>query len=257
MERVAFLIEETGERIGCMLNPEGLVVRRVAGVRRAISINGQLSGSGMNDDPLLYTGGGYTEVQLDLLFDVTLAGSSIQTEDVRDLTGPLWRLAENARKDSGYGRPPLARFVWGKAWNVLGIVTSVAERFDRFTSSGEPQRSWLRMRFVRVDEPETDLTEEAAMRGESSRSSKALATALESLPEEVPLEEAENPEVDAHELHGDGIQGENLPELSYRYYGDPTLWRWLAWFNRVIHPLKMAIGSVLRIPPLQLLRKRL
>ena len=29
MERVAFLVEDTGERIPCLLNPESLVVRRI------------------------------------------------------------------------------------------------------------------------------------------------------------------------------------------------------------------------------------
>ena len=32
MERVAFLVERTGQRTGCMLNPEGLTLRRSAGV---------------------------------------------------------------------------------------------------------------------------------------------------------------------------------------------------------------------------------
>ena len=31
MERVAFLIEEANERLGCLLNPETLVLRRTAG----------------------------------------------------------------------------------------------------------------------------------------------------------------------------------------------------------------------------------
>ena len=35
MERAAFLIEDTNQRIGCLLNPESLVMRRVAGLRRA------------------------------------------------------------------------------------------------------------------------------------------------------------------------------------------------------------------------------
>jgi len=35
MERVAFLIEPGGERIECLLNPETLVVRRVAGTSAA------------------------------------------------------------------------------------------------------------------------------------------------------------------------------------------------------------------------------
>jgi hypothetical protein len=33
MERVAFLLERSGERISCLLNPENLEARRTAGVR--------------------------------------------------------------------------------------------------------------------------------------------------------------------------------------------------------------------------------
>ena len=33
MERVAFIVDATGERIDCLLNPETLAVRRQAGVR--------------------------------------------------------------------------------------------------------------------------------------------------------------------------------------------------------------------------------
>jgi hypothetical protein len=51
----------------------------------------------------------------DLLFDVAVSGSNIQTEDVRDLTRPLWDLAENVAGDDGFGRLRLVRFVWGKA----------------------------------------------------------------------------------------------------------------------------------------------
>ena len=155
MERVTFLIEQTGEQLACLLNPESLVLRREAGVRGRESTAGQLTGAGLTDRPLLFTGGGTTEVELDLLFDVSLAGSSISTRNVRDLTGPLWALAEN-RAETDYGRPPLVRFIWGKTFNLPGIVVGVAERLERFTSEGIPARSWLRMRFARVDEEALD-----------------------------------------------------------------------------------------------------
>jgi hypothetical protein len=153
MERVAFLVEETNERIGCLLNPETLVMRRTAGVRPQRSATGQLTGEGLTDDPLLYTGGGRTELDLDLLFDVTLAGSSISSGDVRDLTRPLWNLTENAARQEGYGQPPLVRFIWGKSWNIPGVIVSVAERLEYFTRDGVPRRSWLRMRMIRANEP--------------------------------------------------------------------------------------------------------
>lgn len=153
MERVAFLVEETNERLRCLLNPETLVLRRTAGVRPRQSAAGQVTGIGLADDPLLYTGGGRTELDLDLLFDVTLPGSSVTSEDVRDLTAPLWRLAENSQAAAGAGRPPLVRLIWGKSWNIPGIVVAVAERLEFFTAAGAPRRSWLRLRLLRVETP--------------------------------------------------------------------------------------------------------
>src|SRR5512143_1789416 len=109
MERVAFLLEPSGERLGALLNPETLVVRRTAGLRPRRALSGGIAGGGSMDEPLLFTGGGTTELLLELLFDVSLLGSSVQTEDVRDLTQPLWRLAENSETEGGFGRPPRVR----------------------------------------------------------------------------------------------------------------------------------------------------
>ncbi|MCI0533961.1 MAG: hypothetical protein L0Z50_01915, partial [Verrucomicrobiales bacterium] len=152
MDRVGFLIEETGQRLGCLLNPETLEITRRSGVRSRRSLGGALTGRGLSDDPLLYTGGGITELQLDLLFDVSLAGSTIQTVNVRDLTAAFWELAENAEGADGYGRARTVRFVWGKVWNIPAVVTDIAERFEQFTPEGVPQRSWVRMRLRRVAE---------------------------------------------------------------------------------------------------------
>lgn len=179
MERVTFLIEQTGDQLACLLNPESLVVRRKAGVRARESASGQLTEAGLTDRPLLFTGGGTTEVELELLFDVALAGSSITTRNVRELTSPLWNLAEN-REETGYGRPPLIRFIWGKTFNLPGIVVGVAERLERFTGEGIPTRSWMRMRVVRVDEQALDRG-----RSDSSPSPASLReTAAEASPGE-------------------------------------------------------------------------
>jgi len=111
MERAAFLLEDTNERLGCLVNPESLVVRRTSGVQSRRSVSGQLTGSSLSDDPLLFTGGGRTELDLDLLFDVNLPGSSVTSSDVRDLTGPLWDLAENRAGRNRRKQVPMVRFV--------------------------------------------------------------------------------------------------------------------------------------------------
>lgn len=150
MERVAFLIEDTGEHFGCLLNPETVVMSRTAGVEARRSAGGRLTGAGLADDPLLFTGGGHTELRLDLLFDVDLAPAHIHASDVRQMTRPIWRLAENSAEVERKRRPPSVHFLWGRAWDMPGIVTEVAERFDRFSADGSPLRSWLRLVFVRV-----------------------------------------------------------------------------------------------------------
>lgn len=231
MERVAFLIEQTNERLVCLLNPERLEIKRAAGVRTRASAGGALTGAGLADDPLLYTGGGRTELELELLFDIELAGSTVTTDDVRTLTAPFWNLAENLPRRGGYGQVPLVRFIWGKYWNIPGVVVSVAERMDRFTAAGAPQRSWMRLRMLRVQEPDAP-AEPAAL--------SAAPPSVESLALEV-----EELQVRYHEIVG----GERLDDIATQHYGAPSYWRLIAQFNGIADPFALPAGMVLVIPP--------
>jgi hypothetical protein len=237
MERVAFIVDSTGERIGCLLNPEGLVVRRWSGVRRRRSIAGAIRADALADDPLVFTGGGRTELELELLFDVDLAGSNPPVEDVRELTQPLWRLAENVEIADGATHPPVIRFVWGKAWNVPAVVAAVAERLEAFGPAGAPRRSWMRIRLLRVIDP-----------GARPQPLEGTFPA-----EEEPIE--------VHQVVGGGALaaaegaegppplGERLDQLAQRYYGDPAAWRAIAEANDLDDPLHLPPGAALRIPP--------
>ena len=255
MERVAFLLERTGERLVCLLNPESLTMRRTAGVRPRSSAGGSLRGAGLSDDPLVYTGGGITELLLDLLFDVTLADVSAPPEDVRTLTRPLFELAEGGVAPDGFTEPPVVRFVWGKQWNIPGVVTAVAERLEQFTPEGAPQRSWLRMRLVRVSEP-------TGSRAATAPPPLADLEDLDIPPElmdvhEVigggPPREAGSGSEDSSEIEG-GPAAERLDEIAWRRYGDCRFWRIIAGFNQIENPLDIPAGSLLRLPPLSALR---
>jgi hypothetical protein len=249
MERVAFLLE-TGERLGCLLNPESVVMRRVAGVRPRRSARGALVGAGLTDDPLLYTGGGLTELQLDLLFDVTVAGSSITTDDVRTLTGPLWRLSENPTGALAARRLPQVTFIWGRAWNVPGVIAAVAEKLEYFTTGGAPRRSWVRMRMLRVPPPEAPATPTAQplliAEGANVPGLPGLATPGE--PEPQAVDYPTHQVLGGADDRGEGV-GERLDEIANQYYGDPSLWRLLAAFNAILDPMHLAPGTVIQIPP--------
>lgn len=241
MERVAFLIEKTGERVPCLLNPASIVIRRTAGVRVRSASGGPLTGASLQDDPLLYTGGGTTELLLDLLFDVSLVTDSVDPiENVQDLTRALTNLAEGAIGADGYGQVPLIRFIWGKAWNILGVVSAIAERLENFTPSGAPQRSWLRMRMLRVTDATTDDTSD-----------------FENIePLETPDVDSTDPnDISFHQVQGTGDDpeegggSERLDEIAAACYGDPSWWKVIASFNDLDDPWAIPPGQVLAIPP--------
>lgn len=199
MERVAFLIEETGERVFAMINPDELTFERQAGVSMRQRHERPLAPARRSDDPMIYAGGGITDLKLSLLFDVDLLarsspsfsqppdfrrnlqappiegrtpvavspdgapgpdqlpagppGEPLSIKDVRELSGPLWRLAENGDEIAPSEGPAIVNFIWGAAWNVPCIVISIAERFDQFSSDGMPLRSWVRVHLRRTRLP--------------------------------------------------------------------------------------------------------
>ena len=239
MERVAFLIEATHTRIACMLNPESFEIRRSSGVTRTSA--GQLVDSDLSDDPLIFSGRGSTDINLQLLFDVTLAGSTIHSNDVRALTGPLWELAEYKTDRRTVQELPIVRFIWGKAWNIPVIVSGVSERFERFNNDGTAQRSWLALSLMRVSE---------IVR------SNAVPKALD--PAKVPariIQEGGDPSWGAHQILGGGVEGDRLDQLAGQYYGWPDMWRLIAVANHIDDPSNVPAGTVLQVPPLSILRR--
>ena len=234
MERAAFVIEATGDRIACLLNPASLILRRAAGVRQRSSLSGVVAGAQRQETPLLWTGGGTTELTMDLLFDTSLVRPEPAPENVRDLTGPLWRMAENHRDERGYGRVPLVRFVWGKAWNVPGVVVAVAERLEQFTQGGSPRRSWLRLRMVRVDDP-------------------AAGAVGPTEPTEVPWTDwPTSPDLEnaqPYDLVGDGEGGtEPLYLVADKTLGTPNAEHALADLNDIDDLFRLEPGTTLQIP---------
>jgi hypothetical protein len=251
VERACFLLEETGQRISCLLNPDNLVVRRASGITTRRSIGGRLTGTGLADDPVLFTGGGRTELDLELLFDTSIVGSTVVATDVQTLTRPLWELAENVAGTDGAARLRTVRLVWGKSWNVPAVVIAVAERFERFDPSGSPQRSWLRLRLLRVG-------------GQIATSAVVAQPAAEfavppegSVPEDqVIVHEVQGGETAADRLEEGGVPsgGERLDMIAAQYYGEPSLWRVLAAYNGINDPTRIPPPQTIRIPPISTLR---
>ncbi|HUO90318.1 MAG TPA: hypothetical protein VMU08_14180 [Rhizomicrobium sp.] len=258
MERVAFLIERTGERISCLLNPEFLEARRVAGVRTRREAGGFLGGAARTDHPLIATGGGVTEIDLRLLFDTEIArlengqqpgaavaadGTSLPAMDVRELTRPIWDLSENATAE-GFGAPPSVRFIWGKSWNIPGVIIAVAERLERFDINGTPQRSWLTLRLRRVEEPEPRPVPPMPVTPQFETPTPGPGGADEPYPaRDVPVDNL-------------GTPLDRLDQIADEQYGMPWLAPILGAFNSLDDLLTLPEGTSLSLPPLSLLTGR-
>jgi hypothetical protein len=292
MERVTFLVERTGERIPCLLNPERLEVRRSAGIVRRRGVGGAIIGNPRTDDPLVATGGGVTEYEFKLLFDVDLlagqsapgaiappaapssappaaaegmiagleegesepgAGGEAPAEpavesnvtaalttsvDVRTLTQPLWSLAENGQPVAGNLAPQRVRFVWGRSWNVPGVILAVAERLECFDSQGVPKRSWLSLLMRRVEEeleagsappPPTSPQFELNSSGSSTEESGDDSVV-------IPVDD-------------EGVALTPLYIVAAERYGDPRYDRAIAEYNDLDDLLELDAGQTVRLPP--------
>lgn len=247
MERVAFLIEETGSQLRCMLNPESLVLKRHAGLMPSDYSTAGLSGNSNTSNALLFNGGGTTELDLDLLFDITLtSGSSPVSNDVRELTRPIWQLSENTQSNALSGsRPPIVRFVWGKTWNIRAVVHSVAERFESFGATGLPKRSWLRVKLLQLPQEGEGGRRQTPPRSGAMRSMNRTRAGVGAAGEEMIVHRTA--EV------GSGDENavlERLDQLAEHYYGDTGLWRHIASANSIRDPGAIPPGTQVNIPPL-------
>lgn len=246
MERIVFLLED-GARLSCMLNPSSLIIRRKAGLEQRRSGYGNVTGAGLSDAPVVYTGGGVTELVVELLFDLAVAGSSIQTDDVRDLTAPLWKLAEN--RSAAARRPPTVRFVWGTSWNIPAVVAAIAERLELFSETGAARRSYLTMQLLRI--PETE---------EPPATSGLTSTELDAMPRLTPDSGTPQEDVVVHTVAGAGsdasgrASSERLDVIAHDAYGDAGYWRLIAYFNGISDPLAPLGGRTISLPPRSLIR---
>lgn len=234
MEKVVLLVEQSGKHLRCLLNPEQLELQRSSGVVARQSRTGAMTGIGLSDDPVLYRGGGSTELRLDLLFDIALASQGPDTSsvnDVRQLTGPIWDLAENQAQASAYGRPAAVRLLWGASWNIRGLVTAVSERLERFDAEGRAGRSWLRLRLRRLNASHgaesTEPSEPSMDMDEARRRTQAAPSSV-------------------HDPVG-GENGERVDQIAAERMGHPGLWSVLAEMNGLDDPMKPA-GRPLQVP---------
>jgi nucleoid-associated protein YgaU len=120
--------------------------------------------------------------------------------------------------DKDMPMPPWVRLHWGQATYPYMIMKSVGVTYPVFSADGIPLRAVCKL----------SLQEVFSAKGATNPTSGAL-TAKGSHPV---------------------IEGDSLPSISYRHYGNANLWRRIAEANDIDDPSRLAVGSTLFVPSL-------
>ncbi len=172
------------------------------------------------DSPIQQFIRGQTEkLSLELFFDTTEDGMGEGVKDVRDHTKSIYQLVKIQPKTHA---PPRILFSWG-GLSFKAIVESVQQKFTLFSPQGVPLRATVAVVF---------------------REYKNLAEQLKEL----------NLQSSDHTKRRTVTRGETLSSIAAEEYRDPRLWRRLVEHNEdvVPNPRRLAPGTVLEIPPLEL-----
>jgi hypothetical protein len=108
--------------------------------------------------------------------------------------------------------------LWGKTWNFPAVVAALAERYEEFSLSGAPRRSWVRMRLLRSAETAES---SQSLTGEGVPGSGGLIEPGIDAGGALPGSELGAPDLLS-------VPGQRWDVLADRYLQDPTQWRRIA-----------------------------
>ena len=174
----------------------------------------QVDGKDVGDPE--FGGGEAQDFTVDLLFDSTDDGS-----DVRNKYSSLLTMAQidtaNANTVTGKGEPPECAFQLGSFLSFTGVIKSIAQNFVLFKSDGTPLRAKVKVTFS-----ETAATTQG--QNPTTRTEYRKIWVVR--------------------------EGESLPWIAYKEYGDPNKWRFIAETNNLDNPMSLHSGQVLKLVPL-------
>jgi hypothetical protein len=211
----AYLTIEGGEKITCLFNPKEYSVSK--------SSSWQKKSNSSAIPNLQYGGGEPRKLSLDLFFDATddVGG------DVRSITEKLFGLLEanEQYKKEKKKRPPSVEFHWGRTWTFPAVIDSLSVQYLLFRPDGTPIRATAKLSLTQVE--------------------KAVAKSGGSGPKK-----GQNPTTrGVADLRSHVVRdGDSLPSIAFKSYGDPTRWRAIAEANGIDDPLALRRGHVLGVP---------
>jgi Contractile injection system tube protein/LysM domain len=174
--------------------------------------------------PAEFGGGNPRELSLSLLLDASLLDGSDSVKDMTDKLFKMMEVGDGQPAGGSRSAPPKVTFRWGAVDTFKAVCTSLTVAFQLFKPNGEPIRADVKLDLKQAEEASTA----------SSNSAN----------------EPTNPTT--HSLAGAGVHtvqdGDSLPSIAYRAYGDANRWRTIAEANDIDDPLRLRRGTALMLP---------
>jgi hypothetical protein len=164
-----------------------------------------------------YTGTLASKLKMDLIFDTTPSGDSVQEEYIDFLV-------ELTRPDPDLDppQPPQCKFVWGDFTkgdflSFKAVVCELRVEYLFFLANGTPIRAKVDITFEQPDE----------VKSGTNPTSRSEARKVWTV-----------------------VQGQTLDWIAFKEYGDSSAWRHIARANNISNPRNVRPGTILRLPPL-------
>jgi len=168
---------------------------------------------GLDHPVIQYSRGESQTLSLELLLDTLAYGDQ---QDIRK--SHLAILERFLAVDGDLHAPPPIRIAWASLV-FTGVLTEMSKRFVLFLASGRPVRARVTLSFK------------------------------EYVPVEIQVRATKRSSPDKRKLHV-FCDGDSLPRLAWEAYGDVRYWKLIADASRIDDPLKIAAGTLLKIPAL-------
>jgi nucleoid-associated protein YgaU len=195
-------------QIEFQFNPKELSIQKSAKWERKSSRNAK------NASPPEFNGADPCKLTLEMFFDA----SDTQGGSVLGLVEQLFSccVPTDATRQDKKAVPPLVQLNWGTIVSFPAFITSVQAKYTLFAADGTPIRA-------------------------------TCSVSMEEMPGDPLGQNPTSGALSAHAVHT-VISGDSLASIAYREYGDPAMWRPLAWANDIDDPIRLPVGATLIVP---------
>jgi hypothetical protein len=174
--------------------------------------------------PAEFGGGNPRELSLSLLLDASLLDGSASVKDMTDKLFKMMEVGDGQPAAGSRSAPPKVTFRWGAVDTFKAVCTSLTVAFQLFKPNGEPIRADVKLDLKQADDAST-ASSNSANKGQNPTTQSLAGAGVHTVQD-----------------------GDSLPSIAYRAYGDANRWRAIAEANDIDDPLHLRRGTALMLP---------